>query len=164
MPINYLKSLKPSAVKLSSLPKLPVQTGRLGKDNTLVTVFDIHYKYMNYDSLSGLDNLSSIDFAIKNLSNYPIKNLKVFFVYKNFWGEIVSYSLKEIKDTILPQLALQFSHSHYVKYFRIWEPPKAFGAGVQREGFYREGAVEIRILDYQIDRTGKSSPADLLFK
>jgi len=149
MPVNYLKSLKPSSMKLSSLPKLMPKAGTLEKDRTLVEVFDVHYNYSSYD----WNTLNSIDFAIKNLSNYPIKNIKLFFVCKNYNGEVISYSAREIKDTILPRLALQFSQIHYVKYFKIFEGQK-----------YKEGKVEIRILDYQIDRTGRTSPADLLFK
>jgi hypothetical protein len=124
------------------------KAGTLEKDNTLVRIFDIHNNYSPYST----NDLWSLDFAIKNLSNYPIKNIKLFFVYKNFNGEVVSYSAKEVKYTILPQLALQFNQPHNVKYFKKYE-----------RGWV-EGIVEIRILDYQIDRAGKTSPADILFK
>lgn len=145
MPINYLKSLKPFRIKLTSLPKITPRTGTIEKDSSLVKVFDTRYNYW-----SGYSSLRGVDFAIKNLGNYPIKNIKLFFVYKDYKGEVVSYSAEEIKDTILPQLALQFIHYHTVRHFGTSER--------------QTGEVEVRILDYQIDRTGKSSPADLLFK
>lgn len=156
LPINYLKSLKTSKINLSSLPKMPPKVGTIEKDKTLIDVFDVHYKY------SGIygkpDELEHIDFGIKNLSNYPIKNIKLFFIYKNWFGNVISYSAKEIKETILPRLALQFSHLHQVHYFREWVEGKYGGK------YEWEGKVEIRILDYQIDRTSGGSPADLLFK
>lgn len=152
MPINYLRTLKPSKLNLTSLPKKS-ETKSLRKDDSLVQLFDVHYQYSSF--YNATNNLTNLDFAIKNLSNYPIKNIQLFFVYKNYKGEVVSYSAKKIKNSILPQLALQFNHSHYVKYFREWNSSR---------GKYLEGAVEIRILDYDIDRTSGSSPADLLFK
>jgi hypothetical protein len=151
LPINYLKSLKPSKVKLSSLPKITTKGGTVKEENSIIRVFDVHY---NYNSNNYTD-LRSVEFAIKNLSNYPIRNIKIFFVYKNFEGEVVSYSAKEIKDKILPQLALQFYHDHYVRYF---------GQGSSLYGVNKDGEVEIRILDYQIERTSGSSPADGLSK
>jgi hypothetical protein len=151
MPINYLKSLKPSSMNLSSLPKIMPKAGTVEKDRTLVEVFDVHYEN---ETLS-IEDLTSIVFAIKNLSNYPIKNIKLIFVYKNSEREVISYSAMEIEETILPQLALQFSQSHHVKYFNKWELDGSV---------FRKGEVEIRILDYQIDRMGRSSPADWLFK
>jgi len=151
MPINYLKSLKPFRIKLTSLPKITPRTGTIEKDSSLVKVFDTRYLYWSNLSYSrDFTSLSNVSFGIKNLGNYPIKNLKLFFVYKDYKGEVISYSAIEIKATVLPQLALQFGHSHTVNYFRTSER--------------QTGEVEIRILDYQIDRTGKSSPADLLFK
>jgi hypothetical protein len=151
MPVNYLTSLKSIKIKLGSLPKMTSRTGIEEEDNTIVKVFDVHY-VIRY--LYGNNNrLSYIDFAIKNLSNYPIKNIKLFFVYKNPDGEVISYSAKDIKETILPQLALQFSHPHSVDYFLKYDGTKEL-----------QGEVEIRILDYQINRTGKTSPSDLLFK
>ncbi len=152
MPINYLKSLKPFRIKLTSLPKITPRTGTIEKDSSLVKVFDTRYRYPFLNCCT----LEYVSFGIKNLGNYPIKNIKLFFVYKDYKGEVISYSAKEIKDTILPQLALQFGHSHTVGYFSA--PGRQTGEGL------REGEVEIRILDYQVDRTGKSSPADLLFK
>ncbi len=61
----------------------------------------------------------------------------------------------KIKESILPKLALQFVHSHEVRHF-----------GRRDSGREKilEGEVEIRILDYEIDRTSGASPADLLFK
>ena len=137
MPVNYLKSLKPSNIKLSSLSKMQ-KAGAEEREHTLVKIFDLHYNIYS-------GNLTSIDFAIKNLSSYPIKNIKLFFVYRNYKGEIINYSEQYIKDTILPQLALQFSHSHDVKYFAGRESDK-----------HKLGKVEIRILDYSIiKRIGK---------
>lgn len=155
MPVNYLKSLKPNRIKLSSLPKMTPKSGSaekekyiFEKDDTLVRGFDVHYRYH-------MDDLSDIYFAIKNLSNHPIRNIKILFVYKNIMGEVISYSAVEIEDLILPKLALQFTHRHYVNYFRKWD---------DKYRIFKEGVVEIRILDYLIDRTGRTSPADLLFK
>jgi len=110
-------------------------------------VFDIHFQRF------GTDTLRSIEFAIKNKSIYAINNIKLFFVYKNYKGEVVSYSANSYKDSILPKLALQFTEWHTVDYFAGYE-----------SGKYMEGDVEIRILDYEIDRSESTSPADLLFK
>lgn len=151
MPVNYLKSLKPSSMKLSLLPKMMPKAGAIEKNRTLVEVFDVHYCY---PSMNG--SLDSVDFGIKNLSNYPVNNIILFFVYKNFREEVINYSAMAIKDTILPQLAKQFSHKYYVRYFSEKEPGRLL--------YERSGTVEIRILDYQFDRTGGSAPADLLFK
>lgn len=146
MPINYLKSLKPNKLNLVSLPKIS-KSKSLKKDDTLVQVFDVFFinKY----------HLSRLEFTIKNLNNYPIRNIELFFVYKNYKGEVISYSSMKIKESILPKLALQFVHSHEVRHF-----------GRRDSGREKilEGEVEIRILDYEIDRTSGASPADLLFK
>lgn len=148
MPINYLMSLKQNELNLVSLPKKS-KSKSFKKDDSLVQIFDVHYKYYAYNT----SNLKALDFAIRNLSNYPIKNIQLFIVYKNYKGEIVSYSAEKFKKPILPQLALQFSHGHSVDYFRKYQA-----------GEHLEGKVEIRILDYEIDRTSGASPADLLFK
>jgi len=148
MPINYLKTLKQSKLKLASLPKRS-KNKAFKKDDSLVQIFDVHYNYHAFNATT----LSKVDFAIKNLSNYPIRNIQLFFVYKNYKGEVVSYSTKKLKESILPQLALQFDHLHCVKYFRKWQGSD-----------FLEGKVEIRILDYEIDRSPSTSPADLLFK
>jgi hypothetical protein len=153
MPINYLKSLKPNKLNLVSLPK-PSKNKSLRKDDTLVQVFDVFFNYSG-GSYSG-GNLNQLEFAIKNLNNYPIKNIELFIVYKNNNGEIISYSPMRIEESILPKLALQFFNNHYVRHFRQWD------TSTKR---YLPGEVEIRILDYEIDRTsGRSgiSGIDLL--
>ena len=137
MPVNYLKNLKPSKLSLASLPKKSASKS-IKKDDSLVQIFDVHYNYSD-------ETLYRLDFAIKNISNYPIRNIQIFFVYKNYKGDVISYSGEKIKESILPRLALQFNHGHHnVKYFREWNIGR---------GKYLEGVVEIRILDYDIDRT-----------
>lgn len=153
MPINYLKSLKPGKIKLASLPKMTQKTAGIEQDSTLVKAFDIHYVYAMFQS-HGPD-LESVEFGIKNLTNRPIRNIKLLFVYKTFVGEVISFSVKEIKDVILPQLALQFVHRHSVKYFDRYD---------QKNDRRGRGEVEIRILDYEIVRGERTSPTDLLFK
>lgn len=160
MPANYLKSLKPSRIKLSSLPKMMPKIGIMEKDNTLVKAFNKHYNTSIAPGDLSYSDLKSVDFTIKNLSDYPIKNIKLFFVYKNYEGEVVSYSAQEIKDTILPKLALQFSHYHYVSRFEISEIALFYKKSPQD----KKAEVEIRILDYQIEPAGRKSPSDLLFK
>jgi len=142
MPVNYLKHLKTTRIKLASLPRMTTKIEGTGGDKTLVQIFDIHYT-------SRLESLVGVTFAIQNRSNYPIKNVKLFFVYKNYKRQVVSYSIEKCSGPILPRLALQFSRRHGVHYWR---------------SEYVEGSVEIRILDYEIDRSGMTSPADLLFK
>ena len=149
MPINYLISLKQNELNFASLPKKS-KSKSFKKDDSLVQTFDMHYRYgFGSDSYT----LKVLDFAIRNLSNYPIKNIQLFIVYKNYKGEVVSYSAEKFKKPILPQLALQFSYEHRVDYFRKYQAGECL-----------EGKVEIRILDYEIDRTSGASPADLLFK
>ena len=148
MPINYLKSLKPNKLNLVSLPKIS-KNKSLKKDDTLVQVFDVFFT-------SGINSsLSHLEFTIKNLNNYPIRNIELFFVYKNYKGEVISYSSMKIKKSILPKLALQFVNTHYVRHFWQWDS----GRG---KGF--KGQVEIRILDYEIDRTSGASPAEMTFE
>ena len=65
--------------------------------------------------------------------------------------EIISYSVFKAKDIILPKLGLQFTHVHHVDNFN----PAQIMA---------EDVVEIRILDYEIMRTSRTSPIDLLLK
>jgi len=141
MPINYLNSMKIERKKLSSLPK-KLNNRYLKKENSYLQLVDIHYEY-NSDYFK--EHLFRIFFSIKNSSYYSINNILLFFVYKNFSGEVISYSSKKYTDSILPQLAQQFSHNHQVRYFK-------------------NGEIEIRILDYEINRAPESSPADLLFK
>ena len=116
MPINYLKSLKPSKIKLSSLPKMVPKTGAVEKNITLVKTFDVHSNRSSYDRWSNAGNVE-IEFAIRNSHNCPIRKIKLLFIYRNSKKEVLTYSTKEIEDLILPQLALQFSHKHFVKYF-----------------------------------------------
>jgi len=148
MPINYLKSLKPNKLNIVSLPKIS-KNKSLKKDDALVQVFDVFYSY----GTGG--NLSLLEFTIKNLNNYPIKNIELFIVYKNYKGAVISYSSMKIKESILPKLALQFINNHYVRHFRIIDP-------VIRK--YQYGEVDIRILDYEIVRTSGRSGLDLLFE
>lgn len=147
LPVNYLKSLKPNKLKLSSFPKIPTNK-TLSKDESLVQVFDIFYNY------SSNDNLNLLEFTIKNLNNYPIKNIELFFVYKNYKGEIISYSSMKLEKSILPKLALQFINNHYVRHFRHWD-----NYGNKKI----EGEVEIRILDYEIDQTSEQQSSDVSF-
>jgi len=152
MPINYLKSLTPSRIKLGSLPKMVSKTGTVEKNVTLVKIFNVGKTY--YPKQDSGDII--INFAIRNSHEYPIKNIKLLFIYKNSKKEVITYSAKEINDLILPHLALQFSHKHFVRYF--------CDAAATFHPFDDSlcGDVEIRILDYQIDR--RTSPTDLLFK
>ena len=146
MPSNYLRTLKATRLSLSSLPKMAVGSKEIGREESVVRVFDTNYNLV-------FDELTSIDFSIKNQSNYPVRNIKLFFVYKTHSGEVIDYSAGNFRGPILPRLALQFSHRHSVKHFR-----KGFA------GSYKHGEVEVRVLDYQIDRSATTSPADLLFK
>ncbi len=148
MPVNLIKGMKPIRIRLTSLPAMTTKLEDVGRDKTLVEVFDIHY------NTGGAQHLYSIDLAIKNDSNYPIRNIKLFFVYRNYQGQIVSYSYEDFKKSILPKLALQFSHRHYVGHWRKYYGKKKWGAGT----------VEIRILDYKIDRSVRGSPVDLLLE
>jgi hypothetical protein len=155
IPINHMSSLKPSNVKLPSLPKQSKDKD-FKKDDSLVQVSDVHYNYPDEpSSYEESGHLYRVDFSIKNLSTYPIRNIQLYFVYKNYKGEVVSYSARKIKVTILPQLILQFYHHHEVKYFQKYQSER---------GRFLEGKVEIRILDYEIVRSLEASPADVLFK
>lgn len=144
MPINYLRSLKIRPLKISSLPRMKTRPKSGGRDDSLVRVIDINLRN-NYERAEDID---TIDFSLKNNSNYTIKNIKLFFIYMKK-GRVVSYSSETFKKSILPKLALQFRHSHVVRNFYP---------------YYYQVKVEIRILDYEIDRSSSSSPADLLFK
>lgn len=152
---NHLKAIAVSIFLLFILNNIFAQD-HITPDDSLVQVFDVHYNYPDEpSSYEESGHLSRVDFSIKNLNAYPIKNIQILFVYKNYKGEVVSYSAKKIKATILPQLALQFYHYHEVKYFQKYQ---------SEHGRFLEGKVEIRILDYEIDRASEVSPADLLFK
>jgi len=150
MPVNYLRTLTPIRAKVYSLPKLQLkpETGEIEKG--FVWAFDVHLNYRYgrkgnvMSRLGQLDPMHSIDFSIKNSGHYAIKNIRVFFLYQK-GGQVVDYSSAVVRKQILPKLALQFTHSHTVKHFR-------------------GGTVEVRILDYEIDRSVGTSPVDLLFK
>lgn len=153
MPINYLKSLKPNKLNLVSLPKTS-KNKSLKKDDALVQVFDVFFNNRSY--LDG--TLLHFEFGIKNLNNYPIKNIELFIAYKNYKGEVISYTSMKIEKSILPKLALQFFNNHHVWHFRQWDK------ATKR---YLPGEVDIRILDYEIVKTsGRSgrSGIDLLFE
>jgi len=145
MPINYLKTLKLSRLRLSSLPKRRAKLEGIERDQTLVEVFDIHYNY-------NWTELTSIDFSIGNRTNYPIRNVKLFFIYKNHIMEIIDYSAGKFKGPILPNLALQFRHDHSVLHYR---------ENVSITSWL-EGKIEVRVLDYEIDRSVRGSPVDLI--
>jgi len=147
MPINYLKSLKPNIIDLVSLPKYKKKKVE-EKDHLLVKAFDVFYSYIGYKYDN---NLSQVEFSIKNDNNYPINNIILFFVYKNPRGDIINYSSMKIEETILPKLAHQFVHNTMVRNFRRWDP---------NIGKKIEGKVEIRILNYEIKRMFKLTPVD----
>lgn len=189
MPINYINSLKTNIIKLTSLKKYGIVKKNL-EDNSLVKVIDI-----NYDKSD--DSLHGIEFSIQNKNRYPIKNIKVFFVYRKHyieypegflklidklsnegnrdqyhkefenvkpikeWDEVISYSSFKIKDTILPNLGLQFKHSHFVN--RFYKSKHTYERS-QVISTLELSQVDIRILDYEIVKTHVSTPADLLFK
>jgi len=175
MPVDYLKTLKGSKVRLGSLPKA-ITKSKNAKNYSSVEIFNRKDNYLG-------DGVWS-EFDLRNLNNYPIKNIKLFFIYTDYRGNIVTYSLKTIEETILAKLALQFSHGHKVRnylgymddrgrYYDDRSEPLSFfyesddtkpGGVSLRKGFkVITGSVEIRILDFEIDRT-TTSPSDLLFK
>jgi len=143
MPVNYLKTLTPTRVKVYSLPKFQPQPEAGEIDKHLVWAFEISLDRVTFSGSLG-EGLRSVIFSVKNDSNYSIKNIRVFFLYKK-GGMVVDYSSEVFKKAILPKLALQFKHPH------------------RMESFPR-GRVEVRILDYEIDRSVGTSPVDLLFK
>lgn len=75
MPINYIKSLETNKIKLASLIKSTAIKKNV-EDKSLVKVIDIHYNRCDGTSLC------SIDFSLQNDSNYSIKNIMLFFIYK----------------------------------------------------------------------------------
>ncbi|MFQ5992400.1 MAG: trypsin-like peptidase domain-containing protein, partial [Nitrospiraceae bacterium] len=148
MPVNYIQTLKPTQYALKDLPRRTLKTSVDEKQQARVTVFDLVCG--SGDTTSNgceqfvQDSTSRIFFGLKNDTNYPINHIKVFFIYKNRSGEVISYSAKLVRETILPKLALQFEHTHSVRNMK-------------------GGMVEVRILDYKIDRSAPSSPAEILF-
>ena len=182
MPINYLNSLRVNRIKLTSLKKTTVKKNV--ENTSLVKVIDTHY-----NRCYGTSSLCSIDFSLQNDNSYPIKNVMLFFVYKKHhseypegfleltqkllsegrydeyhkewdkvkpikeWDEFISYSAFKIKNTILSKLGLQFSNPHLVKYFYS-----------ERSPYHPVASVEIRILDYEIVRTPRTSPEVLFLK
>jgi hypothetical protein len=174
MPINYLKSLKTTSLKIGSLMRSSTSI-KSEQDTSSVKVSGIHYNRCE-------DSLCSIDFSLQNGNTYPIKNVTLFFVYKmrhaifkyperarelinkllkegkydeylkesskyleKEWYEVMSYSAVKVKETILPRLGLQFNHEHLVKHFYDTSAASAQNA-----------SVEIRILDYDIVRETKT--------
>jgi hypothetical protein len=160
VPINYIMKLAKKKILLGFLPR-KTRGESFFKDYSLVQIFDVHKTYSN--------DYLKLDFAINNGTSYAIGNFKLFFIYKNYKGEVVSYAAKKINDFILPKLAQQYNLFHRVKYLGTWvdktgnpvsfEPEKVMSDEIQ----YADGNVDIRILDYEIDRA-TLSPADLLFK
>jgi len=142
MPVNYLKELKKCKLNLSNLQK-DTTVKSFEKDKSLIKIFDIHYYYPRYD-----ENLTSVNFAIMNQSNYLIKNVHLFFIYRNYRGEIITYSDEIFNESILPHLALQFKHIHWADYFRKKKDDSWNSEWI-------EGEIEIRILDFEIDRNIK---------
>lgn len=155
MPINYLQSLKPTKIHLSSLSKAKIKANI--EDSSLIEPTEIHYSSCSFERTT----LCGVDFVLKNNSDYPVRNIKLLLVYKKVYPgdpgtfekrhQVISYSSVIITEVILPKLALQFSHEHRVKHYA-------------RGGDQVQGMVEIRVLDYQIDGNNRSSHADLLFK
>jgi hypothetical protein len=150
-PINYLKDLKPATIKFGSIPPPPIKSPGANKEGkTLVQVFNVHSRSEIFFMGSSLCYATTgCDFALRNQSNYPVSNIDLFFIYRDYNDEIVSYSAMRCKGPILPKLALQFYHSHHVNHW---------GSKT------KSGTIEVRILDYQIDRLGSSSPSDLLLE
>jgi hypothetical protein len=139
-PINSLKSLKKISVKFGPERKKKKPKKNL-KSDKIVRIIDLRKNHINL-----FQDLEGVDFFIKNNSNYNISNIKMFFIFKNQRGEVMSYSAETFKESILPRSALRLKHNHMVRNFS-----------------YR-GQVEARILDYEFDRSSSTSPADLLFK
>ena len=137
MPVNYLKKLPLKKTKLGNLSKLSNKNMHFNYNNSIVKSINIK---MNY--ISSLNLLEDVYFSIKNSSNYPIKQISTFIVYKNSQGEIIDYSFKRINETILPKLAKQF---------------------LEKKDVYYAREVELRILDYEVIRTRNVSPVDVLF-
>lgn len=81
MPINYIKSLETNKIKLASLKKSTAIKKNV-EDKSLVKVIDIHYNQCG-------TSLCSIDFSVKNDSNYSIENIMLIFIYKK---HITQYS------------------------------------------------------------------------
>jgi hypothetical protein len=138
MPVNYLKSLKkPGNDEPAALIVTAFHTGNKRDENALVRVHDIHhyYTYFGY--------LSDVDLVIQNMSDYPIKDIELFFIYRDHNDEIVGHSVKYIDETIPSHVSFQTIHNHYVRHFN-------------QNG--KEGNVEIRVLDYHIAPPDKPSP------
>ena len=76
MPVNYLTSLKQSRTKLPSLPK--AKSKMAYQDKVLVEATEIHKIVCNNNK----DSICRIDFVLNNNNNYPVKNIKLFIVYK----------------------------------------------------------------------------------
>jgi len=141
MPINYLGRLKAVQKKLASLSKRRPTQG-VAKDTSIVQVRDLHF-------VGAGSTIEWLDFVIANNGNYVVRNIKLFVVYRNKQGNVVSYTATVAKKPILPKLAQQSSVVHRLKH--CWDRGPTCTA-------------EIRILDYEIDPSASTSPADLLFQ
>lgn len=135
MPINYIKTSKKCSFKTDALPKSKVSYE--GKKEP-VKAIDVHYDYSS-------SNLSRVYFSIENQNDYPISDISILFICRNSDGKVIDYSAKSFfkYEEILPKLAKQTSYSWSVAYFRTLN---------NNERDWRQGAVEIRILDYKIGR------------
>jgi hypothetical protein len=148
MPVNYLKDLEPVSLRLSALGKRTTEVAGLKEGGTLVDVVGLH---KNIGSM--YPNLTSVDFSIRNGCDHPIRNVSLFFVYRDHEGQIIDYSAESFAEPVLPRLAKRFNHGHFIRNFR------------QRIGGKNyEGEVEVRVLDYQIHRSDTTSPLDLILK
>jgi len=74
MPVNYLNTLKESKLRLGSLPKV-IAKGKNAKNYSSVEIFNRKDRDLR-------DGVWS-EFDIRNLNNYPIKNIKLFLFS---WG------------------------------------------------------------------------------
>ncbi len=138
MPVNYLKSLKkPGDDEPVALIVTASHTENIRYENALVRVHDMHYHYTYFGYLS------NVGLTIQNMSDYPIKDIELFFIYRDHNDEIVGHSVKYIDETIPSHVSFQTFHNHYVSHFI-------------KNG--KAGNVEIRILDYHIAHSGKPSP------
>ena len=158
MPSNYLMSLEDKNIPLDRLPKRT--TSQIITDTSLIEVVEIHYDVntfpgtINVTDGSIYEDLDSIVFSLRNNGTHPIKNINLGIVYKNHNNEVISYASKNIMMTILPALAMQFSHDEKVRYFS----KSGFDGPPER------GHVEIRVLNYEIGRSDGKTPAHLPYQ
>jgi hypothetical protein len=161
MPADYLKAMQQGRYKINSPSSRTIRRHKdIGTEKSLLEIFDIEC-----NRLLNTDLLFSVSFAIENTSDHPISDIRLFFVYRNYKGRIVSYSDMMIEKPILPHLALQFSNSHSVRGFFQWidEYPDRRKSEFILGGYHlAKGEVEIRVLDYQIHRSAREFPADIM--